>query len=94
MKQKPIEIANMDLSVNPGDDFNLYANGGWKKNNPIPEDKSRYGSFDALSDQNEKQVKELVVGIASENHAKGTVSEKIATFYSVGMDTAKIESPN
>ncbi|MBI9066610.1 MAG: M13 family metallopeptidase [Salinivirgaceae bacterium] len=91
MKQKPIDIANMDLSVNPGDDFNLYANGGWKKNNPIPEDKSRYGAFDALADENEKQVKELVVQIANGTHEKGSVDEKIATFYNTGMDTAKIE---
>jgi putative endopeptidase len=33
---KAIDTANMDFSVKPGDDFYLYANGNWLKNNPIP----------------------------------------------------------
>ena len=56
-KPKPIDVANMDLSANPGTDFNQYANGGWIASHPVPEDKSRYGSFDELMDENEKQAK-------------------------------------
>lgn len=39
-----IDLAGMDTSVAPGDDFNAYANGGWIKATPIPPDKPRYGS--------------------------------------------------
>ena len=60
MIKKAIQSEDMDLTVNPGDDFNLYANGGWMKSNPIPEDKSRFGSFDLLTDENEKQLHQLV----------------------------------
>lgn len=91
MKKKAIVIENMDLSVNPGDDFNQYANGGWMKNNPIPEDKSRFGSFDELMDENEKQVRNLVENIANTTNTKGSVAEKIAKFYNSGMDTLAIE---
>lgn len=38
-KRKFIDPANMDLSVNPGDNFYLYANGNWIKNTPVPASK-------------------------------------------------------
>ena len=54
MQQKPapqqtaapkqdILVADMDTSVNPGDDFFAYANGGWLKRNPIPASESAWG---------------------------------------------------
>ncbi|MFZ1799263.1 MAG: hypothetical protein WAU24_05310, partial [Chitinophagaceae bacterium] len=39
-KMKYIDPANMDLSVKPGDNFYLYANGNWLKNNPVPASKT------------------------------------------------------
>jgi len=92
MKQKAIDIKNMDLTANPGDDFNQYANGGWILNNPIPEDKSRFGAFDQLADENEKQVRELVENLSKQDNAAGSVADKIARFYKSGMDTASIEN--
>ena len=91
MKIKAIDINNMDTTVSPGDDFNEYANGGWMKNNPIPEDRSRYGAFDELMDKNEKQLRELVENIAKSDNKKGSIAYKIATYYNSGMDTVKIE---
>jgi len=90
-KTQPIDPLNMDLTANPGDDFNQYANGGWMKNNPIPEDKSRFGSFDQLIDANEKQLKGLVDELSAKSFPEGSVSEKISVFYKTGMDTNAIE---
>jgi len=52
--QDIIDKSAMDLSVNPGDDFFSYVNGTWVKNTEIPADLSRYGSFDALRENNSK----------------------------------------
>jgi putative endopeptidase len=43
-----IDLANMDTTVTPGNDFYQYANGSWLKNNPIPDEFSNYGSFHLL----------------------------------------------
>jgi putative endopeptidase len=44
----PLDPKNMDTSVDPGKNFFLYANGAWLKNNPIPPEYSRWGSFNEL----------------------------------------------
>ncbi len=91
-KSKAIDKADMDTSVSPAADFDNYSNGGWKKRFPIPDEKSRFGSFDLLMDTGEVQVKNLISEIAIQKHDEGSVAQKIADFYNTGMDTAKIES--
>lgn len=92
VKEKAIDQANMDLTVSPASDFDQYANGGWKVNNPLPDDKSRYGSFDKLRDEAEKQLQTLYEKIVSETHEPGSNGQKIADFYQLGMDSVSIES--
>jgi putative endopeptidase len=86
-----INPANLDQSVIPGNDFDTFANGGWKKLNPLPADRGRFGSFDQLAEVAEKQVQDLVKTTAASNNPKGSIPDKIATLYNSGMDTAKIE---
>ncbi len=91
-KVKDIELSDLDTTVSPAADFDAYANGGWKKNNPLPGEKSRYGTFDKLDDQAKEQVKSLFAEIAGANYTDGTIERKIADFYASGMDTAAIEA--
>ena len=91
-KSKAIDLANMDTSISPATDFDNYANGGWKKRFPIPDDKSRFGTFDLLADTGDVQVKTLITEIATKKQEPGTIGQKIADFYNTGMDTAKIEA--
>src|ERR1044071_8164597 len=55
-----IDLAAMDKSVAPADDFNAYANGGWLKATPIPPDKASYGIFAILADETRKQTVALI----------------------------------
>jgi len=91
-KPKAIVLADMDTSILPVADFDNYANGGWKKRFPIPDEKSRFGTFDLLADTGEVQVKTLITEIASKKQESGTIGQKIADFYNTGMDTARIEA--
>ena len=68
-KKPAFDISNMDLSVKPGDDFYSYANGNWIKNTTIPEDKSRYGSFDILQEENNKILKSILEKAANTTDA-------------------------
>src|SRR5690349_8300226 len=59
--------ASMDKSVVPGDDFFGYANGGWVKNTPIPEDRSNIGAFYIADQERERQTRELLDNILKSN---------------------------
>jgi len=91
-KNKSLDLADLDTLVSPAADFDAYANGGWKKRFPIPDEKSRFGTFDLLADTGEVQVKTLITEIATKKQEPGTIGQKIADFYNTGMDTAKIEA--
>lgn len=92
-KGKPaFDTSNMDLTVKPGDDFNAYANGGWIKNAKMPDDKSRYGAFDILREENDLLVKQIFEKAYQKTDApKGSNWQKVGDFFASGMDTINIE---
>jgi putative endopeptidase len=84
--------SNIDTSIKPGDDFFLYANGLWIKNNPIPADESSWGIGELVREENYKRLKNVNEKAIEENAAHGTVSQKIADFWKSGMDTISINA--
>ena len=86
------EPKNIDSTGNPTQDFYSYAVGGWVKNNPIPDEYSRWGSFEILAEQNNKILKEILEGASNNNTtSKGSNQQKIGDYYFSGMDTVQIE---
>jgi len=87
-----VQIANMDRSVKPGDDFYMFANGDWIKRTEIPPDRSRIGVFTALSELSDKRTASLIEETAKSNASAGSDARKIADLYNSYMDGATIES--
>lgn len=88
---KFIDPANMDTTVSPGENFFLYANGGWLKNNAIPESEVRWGTFDMLIEANRNKLQELLKEAASAKAQKGSAEQKVGDFYKSGMDSTAID---
>lgn len=86
--KKFIDLANMDTAVSPGENFFLYANGGWLKNNVIPESEARWGSFDMLRENNMNTLHTLLDEAAAAKAQKGSAEQKVGDFYKSGMDSA------
>ena len=87
-----LDLANMDTTIRPGDDFFRYANNNWLKNNPIPEEYTTYGAFVELDNKSNDQIDLIIKEVSSDNTAKeGSVAQKIRDFYNAGMDTVAIE---
>ena len=55
-----ISIANMDTAVRPGDNFYLYANGGFIAHTKLPADRTSFGVFTALSDLSFKRTPAII----------------------------------
>lgn len=87
---KFIDPANMDLSVKPGDNFYLFANGTWLKNTPIPGSKTRWGSFDALAEESSMALKGLLEE-AAKNPGKNSLMKRVGDYYTSAMDSISIE---
>ncbi|MCO1333244.1 peptidase M13 [Microbulbifer sp. OS29] len=84
-----IDLASMDTSVRPQDDFFTYVNGTWLKNTEIPADKSRWGGFTILRDQSTKQVKALIMEASQGTKTAG--AQQIGDLYNSFMSEKLIE---
>ena len=89
-KRKFIDPVNMDLSVNPGDNFYLYANGSWLKNTPVPPSKTRWGSFNILSEESSQSLK-MLLEEAAKNPGTNSLMKRVGDFYASAMDSGAIE---
>ena len=85
-------LSNLDHTVKPGTEIYGFATGGWTVANPIPDEFSRYGSFDKLRDENQRQIRELIVDLGASKHEKGTSAQKIGDLFRIGNDSAKLNT--
>jgi len=84
--------AGMDTTVQPGDNFFRYANGGWIKTSKIPDDESGWGGFYTLYEENLKKLRTILDETsAKKDNPKGSAEQKVGDFYASGMDTMAIE---
>ena len=88
--EKGLDLNNLDTTANPGTSFFRYATGGWSDANPIPDEYSRYGSFDQLRENNQKQIKDLIEELGKTEHNSGSTAQKIGDLYKIGMDSVKL----
>ncbi len=84
-----VDLSARNEAVKPGDDFFMYASGGWYDNYELPADKTRYGAFTALADRSEEQVKNIIDGLSEKTSL--TEEEKLVhDFFQSYMDTETI----
>jgi putative endopeptidase len=87
-----ILFSSLDTTVRPSDDFFEYANGGWIKKNPIPNEQSSWGIGNLVFEENLRRTREISEEAAKSGAAKGSNEQKIGDFWSSGMDSVKIEN--
>jgi putative endopeptidase len=87
-----IDVAGIDRSVAPGDDFFHFANGTWLKNTPIPPDRSGWGAGGILEELTKKRTADLITDPARASAPAGSEARKVGDFYASFMDEAAIEA--
>ncbi|MFT3789488.1 MAG: M13 family metallopeptidase [Rudaea sp.] len=87
-----VVAANVDASVNPGDDFFSYANGAWLKAHPIPASEANWGIGRAVQDDLYAKLRKISEDAAAQKDAAaGSDTQKIGDFWATAMDEALAE---
>src|SRR5437660_2431899 len=83
-----IDVAGMNPTVKPGDDFFQYANGTWDGRTSIPPDRAAWGIDAELDEQATAHTRALLENAA----ARGANERKASAYYAAYMDEAAIET--
>jgi putative endopeptidase len=84
-----VDLAGMDRTARPGDDFDAYANGGWRRVTEIPADRSSTGVFLQVFQKAEQRNAELIREAGRQKDDAN--ARRIADYYAAYMDDAGIE---
>jgi len=87
-----VDTQYFDMTVRPQDDLYRHVNGKWLDTTEIPADRSDYGAFSILYEENEKRLREIVSKLQSNTQIKsGTDEQKIRDLYLSFMDEQQLE---
>ena len=89
---KAIDPVNFNNEIALEQDFYEHFTGGWQKLNPLKPEYSRYGAFDVVRENNEVRINELFTELAAQTHESGSVAQKIADLYNLGMDSVRLNT--
>lgn len=91
MTRSGLNLDNFDRTTRPQDDLFGFVNNTWIARTEIPEDRSRYGSFDRLREEAEAAMREIILDAASSDAEPGTPRRKVGDLYTSFVDEARAE---
>jgi putative endopeptidase len=77
---------DLDPNVPVCKDLNAHVNGKWMAANPIPADKTSWGTGNIISDRSLGVQQQIVEGLAKTKSAPGSNAQKIGDAYRIGND--------
>ncbi|HTI73188.1 MAG TPA: M13 family metallopeptidase [Candidatus Limnocylindria bacterium] len=83
--------ANMDVAVNPGEDFFEYACAGWLKQNPIPPSEAAWGIGNVVREELYANLRGINERAAASAAPAGSEQRKIGDFWTTAMDIAQAD---
>ncbi len=85
-----LRASDLDPSISACADFNGYVNGKWLASNPVPSDRTSWGSFEILSERSREVQRRLAETAAADVDASGA-TRLIGDLWASGMDEAAIK---
>ncbi len=90
---KGIEPGDLNTSVKPCDNFFDYANGTWRKENPIPASMDRWSRRWQAGERNKDQLREILDQISADpGHPAGSPAQLTGDFYAACTNVKAIDA--
>src|SRR5579871_3350406 len=87
------DVANMDKTCKPCNDFYKYVNGGWMKKNPIPPQYPAWGPDQIMFEHTEARLHDILeAAAANRSAAAGSNEQKVGDYYASCIDTKAIDA--
>ncbi len=87
-----VELAGIDSTIRPGDNFFMHVNGKWYNSAQIDADQVGVGSYSFLNIPQKKLLEDILTEVSASEHPTGSIEQKVGDFYASGMDTASINA--
>lgn len=87
---KPIKAQNSQPG--PCQDFDEFINAKWKADNPVPASESRWGSFNVLANNIDKEIKGIFDELEKGNYPNHSYQQQLRDLYKSLLDTKTIEN--
>ena len=84
-----IDLSALDTTIQPADDFFLFANGAWIAKTEIPASESRWGSFNELEQANNKKLVKLLNEAAENPGAIGSQNQLLGAYFRSYTDMSR-----
>ena len=91
--KRGFNLANLDRSVSPCQNFWEFADGGWIKSHPIPADRASWGTFSVIQQRNQEILHQILEEASKDTHAQpGSDWQKIGDYYGSCMNVSAINA--
>src|SRR5215469_15043254 len=85
-----VDVAGLDSTIKPGDNFFRFVNGRWYDTVKIADDQTGIGSYSFLNIPQKQLLQHILDSVAVSSHPQGTIDQQVGDFYASGMDTLTI----
>src|SRR5258708_12247937 len=87
-----IDLQYVDSAVRAQDDVYQYLNGKWLRNHQLPPDKGAVGSFSALQDKTEEQLRTIIDSLDQAPGNGDPDAKKLADLYASFMNEDQLQA--
>jgi putative endopeptidase len=87
-----VDVAGIDASIKPGDDFFMHVNGKWYDTARIADDQVGVGSYSFMNIPQRALLENILEEVSAGSHPAGSNEQKVGDFYASGMDTEVINA--